>query len=186
MTTDVSICNAALLMIGADDINSLSDNTVNAKVCNALYADTRSLVLQYHPWRFSLKQTDLGGAVTASPLFDWTYSFQIPVDALRIITMEKSADYEIYGDKIYSNKQITRIIYQALIDENKMPSYFVRVLQFQMAKLLSMSLQEDAAKMKMFSDAADKELVRARNIDSQQQVAVAIPDTNFTFINVRG
>ena len=30
--TDVSICNTALLMIGADDINSFSDNTTEAKL----------------------------------------------------------------------------------------------------------------------------------------------------------
>ena len=173
-------------MVGSDVINSLSDNSVQAKVCSALYANTRNLCFQHYPWRFSLKQIDLGGAVSASPLFDWKYAFQIPVDALRIITMENAEDYAIFEDKLLSNKQITRIVYQALIAENKMPSYFVRLLELRMAELLSMSLQEDAQKMRMFADAADKEMRRARNLDAQQQTPAKIPERNYTFINVRG
>lgn len=185
-TTSVSICNAALLMVGADDINSFSDSTTEAKLCNALYEDTRNTVLQYHPWVFSLKQIDLGGATTTAPLFDYKYSYQIPSDALRIVAAEDSTEYAIYGDKIHSNTSPKQIIYQALVAEDDMPSYFVRTLQLYLARYFCISLQEDVNKSSMFMQAADKELIRARNIDSQQQTPLNIPDKNYTFINVRG
>jgi hypothetical protein len=55
-----------------------------------------------------------------------------------------------------------------------------------LAKLFSISLQEDPAKMQIFDQAADKETARARSIDAQQQPNITIPDKNFTLVNIRG
>lgn len=184
--TDVKICNAALIMVGADEINSFVDNTNEAKICSAVYLDTKQTLLQYHPWRFSLRQLDLGGELVADPLFKWERQYQLPADLLRVISLENDADYEIYQDKIYTNVNPCRLVYQYKVPEGKMPSYFVRCLQFQLARIFSISLQEDSGKMTMFDNAADKETARARSIDAQQQPNVSIPERNYSFVNVRG
>lgn len=180
------ICNTALIMIGADEINSFSDNTAEAKLCNAVYKETKESLLQYHPWRFTLRQIDLGGALVGEPLFGWKYRYQLPSDLLRIISIESNADYEIYQDRIHTNASPCKIVYQFNVLENNMPSYFVVCLQYHLAKKFAMSLQEDSTKMQLFERTADRETGKARSIDSQQQPNSSIPDRNYSFLNVRG
>lgn len=185
-TTSISVCNTALVIVGAEEINTFDDATTEAKLANSVYTDTKNSLLQAHPWRFSLKQVDLGGRLTDIPEFDWSYQFQLPPDALRVIAMKDSADYEIYQDKLYTDQTEADIIYQADTSESDMPSYFIRCLQYQLAKLFAISLQEDTSKMQLFEKLADKEITRARNIDAQQQPNTKIPAVNFSLINVRG
>lgn len=185
-TTDVSICNAGLLMVGADEITSFSDNTFEAKLAASVYPETKETMLQYYPWRFSLKQTDLGGALVAPPEFKWDYQYQLPSDCLRIIQIENEQPYELYDRQVYTNATPCRIIYQRNISEPDLPSYFVRALQFHLARIFAMSLQEDATKWQVFDRAADKETARARQLDAQQQPNQRIPDIAFTSLTVRG
>jgi hypothetical protein len=185
-TTDISIINTALLMVGANDINSLSDASAEAKLANSVYQDVKQSLLQYNPWRFSLKQKDLGGALTTDPLFDWRYSYQTPSDLLRVISIEGDAEYEVYEDKIFTDVSPCRIIYQSNVQEKDFPSYFIRCLNFHLASTFAVSLLDDAAKMQMFEQRADKETARARNIDAQQQPNSRISDVNYSLINVRG
>jgi len=186
MTTDISICNTSLIMVGADDITSFSDNTVEAKLANSVYKDTKKTLLQYYPWRFSLRQVDLGGALSSPPDFSWNYQYQLPSDCLRIIQLENAQEYELYGRQIYTNVKPARVIYQRNVSEADMPSYFIRALNFHLARLFAMSLQEDGGKMNVFDRAADKETARARQLDAQQQPTQRIPDIAFTALNSRG
>ena len=184
-TTDLSIVNTALIIMGADEIVSFDDATAEAKLASAVYQDTKFMLLQSHPWRFSLRQKDLGGALLASPEFKWTYKYQVPPDLLRIMYMKDSADYEVFEGDIYTNQPVCKIVYQFKVVESDMPSYFVRCLQYHLTKIFASSLQEDLNKMQLFDTMADKETARARNIDSQQQPAQAIPDNVYSLINVR-
>ena len=184
-TTDKSLCNSALLLIGAEEINSFDDNTLSAKLAKQLYATTKDSVLQSFPWRFSLKQKDLGGRLVAQPIFDWQYQYQLPADLLRMIAMQDDRPYEIYGDKIYTDELACKIIYQVKTDEAEMPAYFQRALEFQLARLFAMSLQEDMQKANLFDSLAQKEIVKARGIDSQQQPNSFISDVTYSTINVR-
>jgi hypothetical protein len=186
-TTDISVVNGALIMVGADDINTLNDNTMEAKLAKSVYTDTKQMLLQYYPWRFSLKQIDLGGALVAPPLFaKWKYKYKLPADTLRIISLENEEDYEVFEDEVYTNVNPCRIIYQFKISETDMPSYFIRSLQFHLARIFSISLQEDKSKMDIFDKMADKETARARQIDAQQQPNPSIPERNYSLLNIRG
>jgi hypothetical protein len=186
-TTDISIVNGSLVMVGADDINSFTDNTLEARLAKSIYTDTKQTLLQYYPWRFSLKQADIGGALVDEPLFTkWKYKFTLPADLLRVISLENDEDYEVFEDGLYSNVTPCKLIYQFKISEQDMPSYFIRALQFHLASLFSISLQEDKNKMDLFDKRADKETARARQIDAQQQPNPKIPEKNFSLLNIRG
>lgn len=186
MSTDVAIANTALIMNGADDINSFSDNTFEAKLASSTYETTKEALLQAYPWRFTLKQADLGGALAASPEFQWDYQYQLPSDCLRIISLQHNADYELYDKQVYTNEKPCKIVYQRNVSEANMPSYFRRALEFRLARVFAISLQEDVNKMSVFERAADKETARARQLDAQQRTTQRIPDIAFTSLNVRG
>ena len=50
MNSQVEICNAALLSIGADTITSLTEDSDEAAFMNARFEAVRDAVLRAHPW----------------------------------------------------------------------------------------------------------------------------------------
>ena len=184
MATDVSICSAALVMVGADEINSFDDETRESKLCGILYETTLQNVLTEHPWRFSLGRVELA-ELEDTPLFGYTKAFQLPPDRLRLISMETPTAYEVFEDKLYTNVDPVRITYQFQPVESKFPPYFVRLMEFEMACLLAGALAEDESKLKIFRDLADIQKRKARNLDSQQQPSRAIRDSNHVLTQVR-
>lgn len=94
--TEVSICNSALIKLGAEQIQSLSDDTKNARLCAARYAMIRNKVLEDHPWAFATKTVSLTSLAGVTPR-DWTYAFAYPADFLKMIM---STDWDSEYDTI--------------------------------------------------------------------------------------
>lgn len=99
MASEVTICNRALQIIGTrTQIASLSESSVEARNCNAVYADTRDQVLQMAQWGFARKTAYLallkqapgtpGGVAsatqwsTAYPPPPWLYEYALPDDCI--------------------------------------------------------------------------------------------------------
>lgn len=83
-TSDVSICNLALQILGASRITSLTEDSRNARACNACYEAMRDAEIRAYPWRFAITRAVLTPSATA-PLFDYTYAFPLPADCLRVL-----------------------------------------------------------------------------------------------------
>lgn len=183
MSSDISICTSALLMIGADEISSFDDETREAKLCANLYPTTRDSLLQQHPWRFSLGQSSLARLVD-TPLYGYDYAYQLPSGFLRVIEAERG-DFAIYEDVIYSNQPSLNITYQFRPAETSMPAYFTRVLELKMSEILAVSVSEELAKSNVFAEKVRQEVIRARSIDSQQQTNFEIESNNFLLTEIR-
>lgn len=82
MSSEVEICNLALSNIRAGSINSLSENSLQAQVCSLKYQILRDRCLREIPWSFNRKIKAL--ATVAVDIFNWAYSYQYPVDCLKI------------------------------------------------------------------------------------------------------
>ena len=50
MASIVDINNAALNQLGASTILSLTEDSKNARICNARYTQIRDAVFRSHPW----------------------------------------------------------------------------------------------------------------------------------------
>ena len=182
--TDISICSAALLMVGSDEINSFSDETREAKLCGNLYYIVLDDLLSRHPWHFSLAQVQLAQLVD-TPLFDYQYAYQLPVDMLRLIKEENAYRYEIYENKLYTDQDTVKVSYQFRPAENTFPPYFVKLLTLELASVLAVSLAEDESKMKLFAEMSQSYERKARNTDSQMQPSRAIRQQNHILTQVR-
>ena len=53
-SSEVAICNSALIKIGAAEITSLSDVNKRAQLCNEQYSKLRDELLRSHPWNFAI------------------------------------------------------------------------------------------------------------------------------------
>jgi len=79
-STDVDICNGALLELGEEVIVALSDNNKRARACNQRYADIRDSILRSHLWNFAVKretlidQTIISNGKFTSGIQSWTDS----------------------------------------------------------------------------------------------------------------
>lgn len=114
--SDVSICNRALQMLGAESILNLSEDNNRARALNVAYEPVRDAEFDRHRWRFSIKRVSLP-AVAAAPDSDYARQFQVPNDFIRLIPggdivqladlsdyrSGSSAMYSVEGDKILTD-----------------------------------------------------------------------------------
>lgn len=94
MATSVDICNKALLLLGMQEvINSLTQDSAQAKACNLIYANIRDWCLGVTNWNFARRTATLTLLKSVSPIAPWTsaspappwkYEYQMPSDALMI------------------------------------------------------------------------------------------------------
>ena len=110
-TTDVSICNQALNMIGAKSILSFDENTENARRCATLYAPTRKALLRLHPWSFAKRRVQLA-PISTYPSFGYQNAFPLPKDFLRVYDAGQ-VEYEIENRHILANTNLINLVYIA-------------------------------------------------------------------------
>jgi len=84
MTSEVSIANRALTLLGADLIIALTDDNNRGRTMNANYAAIRDAELDRHRWRFSIARAVLP-ADAAKPAFGFGNQYQVPSDFLKLI-----------------------------------------------------------------------------------------------------
>lgn len=185
MTTDIGLCNQALIMVGSEEINSFDDSTREARICSAIYADTKLNILQKYPWNFTLEQIDLV-ETTEVPLYEYTKSFQIPVNTLRVIKKDGvQNDYRVFKDKLFTNNSSVRIVRQIDPGEENYPSYVGRTIVFKMCELLAAALQQDETMSEIFQKKYNVQVREARSIDSQNSPPELINPAEFGITSVR-
>lgn len=185
MATDISICTSALFLIGAEGINSFTDETREARLCASLYETTRDELLQSHPWLFTKQQIDLA-RTTSTPTLDYKYEYQIPSGTLKIFRKDQLRnDYEIYQDKLFTDDDAVTIIRQIDPGEENYPAYFVRLLEYSMASVLAAGLGQDETTSTMFNKMKNEQMRKARGIDSQNQPNRKINESQFALTRVR-
>jgi hypothetical protein len=81
--TDTSICNGALIKLGAQTILSLDDANDTARRLKVIYPRSRDKLLASHPWNFATKRAVLAEDPTP-PSFDFSHRFALPPDCLRV------------------------------------------------------------------------------------------------------
>lgn len=114
--SEVSICSNALLLLGANPINSLTEDSDRARLAANLWEPVRDYVLRRHPWNCATKRVSLA-PLTGSPAFDWTYRFNLPSDFLRALSVGErgaEADFKIESGQLLcdENPALLRYIWR--------------------------------------------------------------------------
>jgi len=170
-------------MVGANTIGSFAEQSRESMLANAYYGLTRDTMLQQYVWRFSVKQAELSRLVEA-PLYDYSYAYQLPADALRVNAYKDNEEFKIFGKKLYTNKDVAQITYQARPNESEFPSYFINALQLELAATFAMAF-ENEVKYRLLEEKSRFEFIKAKSIDSQTQTNATLPENNFWITVVR-
>ena len=92
MASVVNMCNPALNQLGAGAITALTENSKNARLCNARYETVRDAVFRSHPWNCLIKRQQLA-ADSDTPSWGFTYQFTLPADCLRVLGIDSHDSY---------------------------------------------------------------------------------------------
>tara|TARA_Y100000816_G_scaffold290668_1_gene279923 strand:- start:1691 stop:2320 length:630 start_codon:yes stop_codon:yes gene_type:complete len=158
--TNVTVCNKALLLLGAEPITSFSDGTPAAQACSTIYEDTKRTTLGMYRWSFTIAKKELARD-TSSPNSEWTYQYLLPNDILNGVP-EAVRTTKSPGGQLFKNWEIGQaagtyavlmteateihIDYQRVVSEGNMPSYFIQLLGYQMAWHLAEIITDQTAK----------------------------------------
>jgi len=138
MASVVDICNGALNQLGASTILSLTEDSKNARLCNARYTQVRDSLFRSHPWNCIQKRVQLASD-TDTPAWGFSYQFTLPSDCLRVLNIENyDHDYKVEGRKIVANIATMKILYIARIED---PNQYDEILR----ETLSSALGADIA-----------------------------------------
>lgn len=117
MASVVDICNGSLNQLGASTILSLTEDSKNARLCNARYTQVRDSLFRSHPWNCLMKRTELAKD-TEKPSWGFTAQFTLPADCLRVITiLNYDYNYKVEGRKIVANHDTLKMQYVARITD---------------------------------------------------------------------
>ncbi len=192
MASVVDICNGALNQLGASTILSLTEDSKNARLCNARYTQVRDAVFRSHPWNCLQKRVQLA-ADSDAPTWGFTKQYTLPADCLRVLTiLDYDADYKIEGRKILTDNSTMKILYVSRIED---PNEYDELLRETLSAALAAdiayaitssnpvavnmyNLYKEKLKEARFVDATE-----GQNIEQEEGMADAI-DAG-TFINSR-
>lgn len=168
-TTSTSICNSALIKIGAERIASLTENNKRAIACNEQYEKLRDEVLSAHPWSFAKARVQLALDV-ATPAFEFSYQFVLPTDCLGVLKTSNGDDkFKIEGGRLLTNDSTCLIQYiQQVTDTSKYSPTFCEALACRIAADLAYMIAQSNSLQQAMMTAYKAQLAQARNVNAQQ------------------
>ncbi len=182
--TPIKVCSRASVLMGGSPISSFDEGTAEADVVDAMYEDIARAALTSTRWRFATNQQVLN-RLSAAPTSRFDAAYQMPSDLLMLSAVTVNDDpivYDIYGDKVYCDTSTNEIVVADYIyraSEAYWPSYFTLAVEFQVASMLSISIARDASLGSMMDQQAERQMIKARRLDSQQQTTRKLMTSRF-------
>lgn len=182
MPSEVDICNLALQRLGAKTITALTDDSVNARECNRVYAHARDSELRAHPWSFARKRAQLAASSTA-PAFEYARAFDLPSDFLRLLPNNGRLGQVVQDDlQIESGQILTNdgaplnIIYIARItDPNTFDQGFIDLLVARVAFDLCEKITQSTKKFEIMNLQYQEAKATARRVNAFERPAQEAP-----------
>jgi len=170
MASEVSICNRALALLGANTITSLADGSTEANVCNAVYADARDAVLRAFPWSCAIQRVALAQIATA-PIWGYDKAYSLPNDpyCLAVLDLKEESQYRIEGRNLVCNSDTATIKFVARItDAGQFDPALVFALATRVSAEVSYALTQNRSLSNDMWVMADKAITEASIYDGTE------------------
>lgn len=178
----LDVINMALVKMREPRISSLEDDSHAGVVMRELYPMVRQACLTLTHWRFATAYASLS-LLSGEPLTQFSAAWQLPADHLRTLNVEPPGNYEIHGNRVYTNNTSScTICYLRYRPEGEWPAWFVqlvvRALVMEAREAVTGDKQADGDRI-----AYDSAHRYAASVDAQEQpnqMPASAP-----FVNVR-
>lgn len=171
MLTKIDLCCMALLKLGEEPIQSLTDDSAAAKLARTLFEPVMDSVIAAHPWRFATQTLELTKNTDGE--------FSIPSNVLRVL----KTSGRIIGNKILGDGNSIKIVAVVKTAPESYPGYFISLAASRLAMEFCIPLMGDQTVFRMLAAMYESELQTAKFIDSTTSVADGIPD--FSLLSAR-
>lgn len=159
MTSKLDIINAALMLVGAKKLMSLTTDTKSQRVANAMYDTVRNELFDKQvEWRFATARAQLVKLAT-NPSFGYDFQYPLPANCRRILAMVDDFGDEIefeyrrevfvatdstQTDVILTNESTVRVKFIVLRPEPSVyPAWFSNAIYVRLARLIFQPIKED-------------------------------------------
>ena len=126
----LEIMNKALGMLGANQIRTLDDKTLEAEAAIKMYQPALDSVLAETDWTFAIKRSLLVLSEDKKPAWGNGNYFELPADLIKIVdVMNRDIFWRREGNFIFTPASEFGLVYVArCIDPTYYPSYFIDAL----------------------------------------------------------
>ena len=192
-TSTADICNLALdylLQTNEEVVTNIdTPNTQTEVICQRWYDQTRREVLRKGIWNFALRRKVLTADATA-PAFGFTRAFNLPVDFIRIATIENPdntepfpiVNYEIENNQILLNADADASLnlrYVANVEAvTSFDSLFVQALAVRLAYNIAYKFTSSNTNVQRLDGVFREALAGARAVDGIERPPRRIERSN--------
>ena len=168
----VSVCNMALTRLDVEQITDLSEDSKQARLCNANYDLLRDSFLRGHPWNFAIRRQTLASSDPA-PNHEYAYRYPLPDDFLAMVRTDYEAqdictDYRIEAGSIVTSDADAKIEYVARVEDlNLWDPLAIDAFAQRLAAELSHALSGSASVTQAQWQIYEVKLSAAKTVDSQ-------------------
>lgn len=177
-TSQTSIINRGLQMLGYKSVGSINDNDRGAKAMLRAYDPRKFSLLRAHPWNFAIKRASLPASSTP-PIHGKGNYFPLPPDFLDLLPVDQSygitgagnisgppavTDWQIEGNQIASDQPaplLIRYISSGVI-ESLFDSCFAEALAADLAGSCCEELTQSNTKLAAIGQMYDNAIALAR------------------------
>jgi hypothetical protein len=182
MASNVQICNLALHRLGAQPITTIVapfNNELERKL-GSMFPLLRDLEQGAYPWAFCRQRVQLAQS-TSTPVFGWSYAYQLPTDFVGNPKTSDNSNFKIEGDLLLSDQSSLYLSYTAVItDPTKFSAEFIELLVARIALELSYNLTDSASLTATMFEMYKKAQIEARN---RAAMSSGTPDTTLETAN---
>jgi len=176
VSTELEICNTALILLGVEPVSSLADNVKAARYCTAIYSRIRDQLIASHYWNFAMKRAALVDSGT-SPEFGFTYAYNLPADYLRVRSLNENVEFKVENGKLITDLSDAKLEYiYKVTDTSKFTQFFEEALIYKLAASLAFPLVQGITLATNLHDLAERKLRDARSFDGQEGTSDLLQD----------
>jgi len=182
--SQVSICNAALIILGDDTITAITDNSERARLCNHRYETVRDATLRAHPWNFAITRANLA-AETTEPLWEFNKKFVLPSDPYCLKVLEvrdhRNDEWTVEGRNILCDDSQIYIRYVGRItSEAEFDPLFAETFSARLAHEIAYKITGSRTKEEQSWVIYQQKLKEARSMDGQEGRPMKVTASIFT------
>lgn len=143
--SQISICNSALLKIGAVRISSIDQDTKSAIHLKAVWDQIRDSVMRAHPWNFAKARVTLAPNGT-TPAWGYDFTYDLPNDWLRMLEPDNNdVEFVVEGQQLLTNESTLNVKYLFRNeDESSWDACFAECMAWRLATELAYNMTQSA------------------------------------------
>jgi hypothetical protein len=181
MATKIEIINRALQKIGARPINSLTEDSKNARAVAIAYDSCVEAELRDHDWAFARKREQLAPDPSPPP-FGYGYKYRVPSDFVRLVDPDffdgdPNLDWIIENGFILTNDGPTlNIIYVRKIQNAaEFDPLFCDVLSTRIAMEICEDITQSNTKLENLDALYESTIAKAKKANSTEKRTMVPP-----------